>query len=221
MPSAHALKYWLYLAWEGKAHKARAVAQEALGKIDPVDFLLALSPWGMHWSLALNYLPNEYLEALRGLSLESWPDDTSDYYFAKAALYDQIDRPTLQRAFYDSARQFLETKIKVKPNVPWMHTLLGMTYIGLGRNQEAIREGERGAKLLPVSEDAINGPELIRHLAFIYAMSGDHDAAIDRLEYLLTIPGWTSPGELVAHPAWDILRDHPRFQALLEKQGEQ
>jgi hypothetical protein len=43
------------------------------------------------------------------------------------------------------------------------------------------------------------------------------DAAIDQLEYLLSIPSTLNVGFLREHPFWDPLRDHPRFQALLEK----
>jgi hypothetical protein len=46
---------------------------------------------------------------------------------------------------------------------------------------------------------------------------GELDAAIDQIEYLLSIPGELDVGQLRNHPTWDPLRDHPRFQALLEE----
>jgi hypothetical protein len=46
---------------------------------------------------------------------------------------------------------------------------------------------------------------------------GDYDAAIDELDYLLSIPSSVSVPQLQLHPMWDPLRDHPRFQALLAK----
>jgi hypothetical protein len=45
---------------------------------------------------------------------------------------------------------------------------------------------------------------------------GNYDAAIDLLDYLLSIPSWMSVRRLKLHPMWDPLRDHARFQALLE-----
>ena len=39
-----------------------------------------------------------------------------------------------------------------------LHGQLGIAYAGLGRKDEAIREGKRAVALLPVSEDALWGP---------------------------------------------------------------
>ena len=41
--------------------------------------------------------------------------------------------------------------------------------------------------------------------------------ALDLIEDLLSIPCFLSVGLLRLDPAWDPLRDNPRFQALLEK----
>ena len=51
----------------------------------------------------------------------------------------------------------------------------------------------------------------------IYARVGENDQALDLIEELLSIPGNMSVGLLRLDPVWDPLRDHPRFQALLEK----
>jgi hypothetical protein len=47
-------------------------------------------------------------------------------------------------------------------------------------------------------------------------MVGEFDAAIDRLEFLLSIPGQLSIPLLRLDPAWNPLRNHPRFQKLIE-----
>ena len=70
---------------------------------------------------------------------------------------------------------------------------------------------------MPVSHDALDGPSFVVSLAQIYSMVGEFDAAIDQLEYLLSIPATFSVQLLRLDPFWDPLRDHPRFQALLEK----
>ena len=70
---------------------------------------------------------------------------------------------------------------------------------------------------MPVSDDALRGTRFVTGRAVVYTLVGEHDAAIDQIEYLLSIPSLVNVGWLRVHPWWDPLRDHPRFQALLEK----
>ena len=72
-------------------------------------------------------------------------------------------------------------------------------------------------ELLPVSKDAANGPSRVSDLAEIYTMVGEYDAALDEIEYLLSIPGTLTVPLLRLDPTWDPLRDRARYHALLEK----
>ena len=56
----------------------------------------------------------------------------------------------------------------------------------------------------------------LEDLARIYVMVGEYDEAINQLEYLLSIPGPFSIPLLQLDPAWDPLRNHPRFKKLIE-----
>ncbi len=69
----------------------------------------------------------------------------------------------------------------------------------------------------PVSKDALIGPLRVWELAEIYTMVGEYDAALDEIEYVLSIPSWWSVQDLGLDPIWDPLREHPRYEALLEK----
>jgi hypothetical protein len=84
----------------------------------------------------------------------------------------------------------------------------------------AVREGERGVEVLPVSEDGMYGVPCLIDLASIHAGLGNEDEALRRVEELLTIPSWISPAWLRVDPRFDPLRDHPGFQALLERYAE-
>jgi hypothetical protein len=46
---------------------------------------------------------------------------------------------------------------------------------------------------------------------------GKKEAAINHLEYLLSVPSAVSVPALRVESTWDSLRDHPRFQRLLEQ----
>ena len=63
----------------------------------------------------------------------------------------------------------------------------------------------------------IIGCQQLESLALLYTVVGEHDAAIDQLEYLLTIPSLISVPRLKFQPVWEPLRQHPRFKELLAK----
>jgi serine/threonine-protein kinase len=121
------------------------------------------------------------------------------------------------RTNYESAREFLEVEVDKSPNDDRVRASLGIAYAGLGHAEDAIREAKLAVTLMPVAENAVVGPFRVEDLAFTYALLGERDAAINQLEYLLSIPSWLSAPLLRIDPRWDLLRDHPRFQALLEK----
>jgi serine/threonine protein kinase/tetratricopeptide (TPR) repeat protein len=121
-------------------------------------------------------------------------------------------------ALMDSALVILEKdlqgegQLKVK-----RHDALGWVYAHLGRKEDAIRAGKRAVELLPISKDAYDAPLYMHDLAQIYTIVGEYDAAVDQLEILLSVPSYVSVHSLRLDPVWDPLRDHPRFQLLLEE----
>ncbi len=142
-------------------------------------------------------------------------------YVPKIQVYAQIHglmgNRQRERAYYDSARSMLESKIQQRPDDERLRSALGIAYAGLGRKGDAIREGELGVELLPMSKEAWRGAYRLKDLARIYTMVGEYDATIDRLESLLAVPSITAVPGLRIDPTWEPLRDQPRFQALLAK----
>ncbi len=94
---------------------------------------------------------------------------------------------------------------------------LGLALALGGEKHAAILEGQRAVDLMPVSKDAVDGIFRVINLARIYTIVGETEAALDLIEQALSIPSVLSVGLLHLDPVWDPLRDHPRFQALLEK----
>jgi hypothetical protein len=86
---------------------------------------------------------------------------------------------------------------------------------GLGRKDEAVREGRRAVELLPVEKDAINGPLMIAYLAMIAAWVGDKDLACEQLAIAVRPPSTVSYGQLKLKPYWDPLRGEPRFEKIV------
>jgi TolB-like protein/class 3 adenylate cyclase/Flp pilus assembly protein TadD len=216
--AAYIDKVLLYLSWEGSREKARRMVEQAKRQI-PVSELLPQLIGGSLLEMypfepVLGALDAEMRHALETASLQSFKDDSLDYFLSKAALHGSESRPELERAYYDSTRALLEEMIRQRPGEGRYHTLLGIAYAALGRRSEAIREGRRGVELRPPSKDALAGPILVRDLAQIYTIVGEEDLAIDQLELLLSIPGRLSVPWIRLDTTWDALREHPRFKKL-------
>ena len=77
-------------------------------------------------------------------------------------------------------------------------------------------EGRRAVELRPISEDALDGVNIITRLAMIYTWLGDNDAAIKELMFLAKTPGGPDYGQLKLDPAWDGLRGDTRFAQIVE-----
>jgi tetratricopeptide (TPR) repeat protein len=163
----------------------------------------------------------DYEAALARLSTGQSAFSYQMYFFPKALLAAQIhylmNQPELARQYLDSAVALLEAELRETLEDSRLYGAPGIAYAGLGRAEDAIRAGKRGVGLLPVGKETWRGQYRVEDLARILAMTGRYDAAIDRLEYLLSIPGPMSVGRLRVEPGWDPLRDHPRFQALMDE----
>ena len=119
------------------------------------------------------------------------------------------------RAAFASARFQIEKIVLEQPNYAEALCVLGLVDAGIGRKEEAIREGRRAVELLPVTKDAINGALLIEFLAVIYAWTGEKDRALEQLALAARIPSDVSYGQLCLHPYWDPLRGDPRFEKIV------
>ena len=122
----------------------------------------------------------------------------------------------MAKKYFSSAQDTLETKIQEQPENANLYRSLGIAYAGLGLKEDAIRAGKRGAELLPVAKNPWRGTFPVEDLARIYVMVGKYDAAIDQIKFLLSVHGRLSIHLLKLDPAWDPLRDHPRFKMLIE-----
>jgi hypothetical protein len=102
-----------------------------------------------------------------------------------------------------------------QPDYPEALSLLGMINAGLGRKEEALRQGRRACELVPITKDALLGVDFAINLAQTYAWTGEKDLAIEQIEMVQRFPNPLSYGLLKLHPHWDSLRGHPRFEKIV------
>jgi tetratricopeptide (TPR) repeat protein len=126
----------------------------------------------------------------------------------------QGDAAKSQAAFI-AARNEVAKTVEQQPDFAAALSLLGMIDAGLGRKEEAIREGRRACELLPITKDALDGTAFAINLAQIYAWTGEKELAIQQIAAVERVPNLLSYGLLRLHPYWDSLRGNPRFERLV------
>jgi len=126
------------------------------------------------------------------------------------------------------ARSELETFLKEQPENRTLIGDLALTNMGLGDKPAAFVFVEKGIAVVPIENDALDGPSPIEILARVAARMGDPDRAIAALQKLLSIPYEAplaptvplTPALLRLDPMFDPLRRDPRFEKLAHSDGK-
>jgi serine/threonine protein kinase/tetratricopeptide (TPR) repeat protein len=124
------------------------------------------------------------------------------------------DEQKAQSAF-TAAHAEQEKIVAAQPDFGPSWCVLGMIDAGLGRKEEALREGRRALELLPVEKDALVGQYLVRYFAVIAAWVGEKDLACKQVAIAVRPPSNVRYGELKLMPWWDPLRGDPRFEKIV------
>ncbi len=151
--------------------------------------------------------------------LEIVNHDTA-YFNLQRAWIAEIERDDqTARIAYDSAATDLQRQVKANPDFAALRRYLGIAYAGLGRRDDALREGREALKLQPPEgEPFFLGPGNIEGMARIHTMLGEVDEAITLLDSLLRLPaGLITPAYLKIAPEYDPLRGNARFEMLLSQ----
>jgi eukaryotic-like serine/threonine-protein kinase len=213
--SRYTFKALYCLVSSGDIKTARAVMQQASSIAGAEDDMAVL--FMRSW---IEMFDGNYKGALAlASSKPDGPFDDQFQFIPRAQLLAEIHglmgQRELERSDYGSARTVLEARVKEQPDDARFHSALGIAYAGLGRKQDAIRDGKLGVELLPISKEAWRGTYRVRDLARIYTMVGEQSAALDLLTDLLSRPSDLSGAWLRIDPIWLPLRNNPRFQKLI------
>ena len=133
-----------------------------------------------------------------------------------ALIYFLSGKQELSQQYADSSITFLLGLLEEIPDEDRYYSTLGRSYALAGKREEAIASGRKALELKPLSIDAFQNPDREEDMMEIYVLIGDYDRAMDKMEYLLSIPSWLSRGRLIADPLFDKLRNQPRFRKIIE-----
>jgi TolB-like protein/class 3 adenylate cyclase len=119
------------------------------------------------------------------------------------------------RLAFTTARTEQEKIVQAQPNYALPRCVLGLIDAGLGRKEEALREGRRAVELLPPEKDAFDGSATVKYLAMIAAWVGEKDLAFKELATAIRSTSGLTYGQLKLLPLWDPLRGDPRFEKIV------
>src|SRR5438067_1064196 len=214
-----ALKGFMKVLWKGDLSAAKEVFSSVPPERDPNG----LMTWAQAWMLTLERKYPDALQTLeryRGETMFTTTTAPAPKAFVEGMIYLLQGDKEKAQAELEQARVISEKLLREAPADPTRHAQHGFILAVLGQKDEAIAEGKRAVELLPESQDALDGPSGTAALAQIYAWTGESDEAFRLLDHLLAVPSNITVPMLKLDPAWDPLRQDPRFQALIDKYGQ-
>ena len=203
-------KAMVHLA-QGDLAGAREVLRAAPKELEPAVLVAYM---GTYWDLVW-VLDEEQRRLLLQLPLSAFDDNRANWGLVLAQAYALEGDKARTRAWADTGRLGFEEQLRATPEDAQLHVSYGLALAYAGRNAEAIKEGEKGLALQPIAKDAYSGVYNQHVLVRIYMVAGEQEKALDRLEPLLKLPYYLSPGWLKIDPNFDPLRKNPRFQKLV------
>jgi len=192
--------------------------RDVLTKFPDMEFAGGQTPWRVWMAM----LDRDYAAAEKFLAGSSWKDFQDidfSFYFPKSWYVAMIAREkgdsAKAMAAFRECREILAQRLIVKPEHARTIAVLAQVDAGLGQKDLAVSEAQHAIDLMPVSKDIYDGALVLEGLAQVYIWTGDHDRAIELVQKLLTMPGYTNYARLKFHPLWAPLRGDPRFDKIV------
>jgi TolB-like protein/Tfp pilus assembly protein PilF len=187
-------------------------ARRTIDSFSP-DVRITADKFLAHFSLLL--YEHHYTEAERYIGRRADLADPELFvphsFFAGIVARAQNDNERYTAAFQE-CRKDLEKRIRERPDVAVWISTLGLVDAALGRKDEALAELRHA---IEISEN-IERYDFSLDVPNAYCWLGERDRALTELERLLDEDAiGVNQGDLKFNPAWDPLRDDPRFEKIL------
>jgi serine/threonine-protein kinase len=204
---------YIVMAWKADLQPWKQVVTGEIARTaDPNDLITA--------RIALALKERDYHAAEQILSAPGGNEFDDDGFFTPREFSEAIAARGLgdnnkAQAALKQARERAASAVLQRPEDGKALICLSQIDAAIGRKEDAIREGERAAQLLPLEKDVLNGNQLRVKLCGVYAQVGEIDRAVDLLEDVTKKPDGSSYGALTLDWVWDPLRGSPRFDKIV------
>jgi TolB-like protein/Tfp pilus assembly protein PilF len=192
--------------------------REVLRRFPEMEFAGAQTP-ARCW---IAMLDGDFVEAEKFLAdspRKDFQDIDFSFYFPKSWYQAMIARAkgdsAKAMAAFRECREILAQRLNVKPEHARTIAVLAQVDAGLGQKDLAVQEAQHAIELMPISKDIYDGALVLEGLAQVYTWTGDPESAIELLQKLVAMPGYTNYGRLKLHPLWAPLRGDPRFEKIV------
>lgn len=218
-------------SWNAFARLIRGQAYLRMGNVDSLEASVSRVPLGMdaggmttYSHFTVHQIRRRYAEALALLDSARFAISADQLMYRPVSLLraqtlERMGDQAGARASFRIAKALLEDSAAVHPRDPRIRVALGLAYAGLGRHEDAVHEARTAIELAPVSASSPMATACMGGAVEIYAELGDATTALDLIELLLAMPAGReiSIPLLRLDPAFDPLRNNPRFDALINR----
>ena len=208
------LRAYIDMVWKADLRRWKEVVSgEAARNAAPNDLITA--------RLNLALMERDYHAAEQILTTPGGTEFDDDAFFTprewnQAIVAGGLGDSGKAHAALQAARERAAGEVGKRPEDAKALMVLGQIDAALGRKEDAIGEGQHAVELLPVTNDAMNGSQLLGRLAGIYAQLGETHRAFDLLEKGIHQADVPNYGSLKLEEVWDPLRKDARFQKIMD-----
>jgi TolB-like protein/Flp pilus assembly protein TadD len=201
----------------GDAHAARGFALSMLKQFDEAEqefqTAMRLDPKlyeARYFYARACFQQGKLAEAARLFEEASQVREDYQAVFFGAQSHEALGDTAEAEKQYRRALQVAEKHMELNPDDPRAATMRAVSLCRLGQPEEGLHWAEQALAIDP--EDA----GVRYNVACLYALEGEADKAIDCLEDAIDV-GFGNKGWIEQDPDLSSIRDHPRFQGLIER----
>jgi serine/threonine-protein kinase len=206
-PSAIQYAVLLKLA-KGDLEGARAITRAFPPGVDLPELL---TYWATNFPISGWFLDHDQQDLIQRLPPRAYRQEINRWYVLAVFAFRRGDTASA-RLFADSIGRANGYRV-LNPADPNARLDYAFWASLTGRRAEAIREAE--AAVATRADDQYVGQQMRHNLIQVCIQAGDYERALDHLEKLVKLPYYVTPAWLRIDPSFDLIRNHPRFQAII------